>query len=220
MVDEETLRFCYGMFALVPLSFSLKFFGSARSRYLYSTFSALLLQLSVYGSLMLPIYFQHLIVYAIVRASPRRCGAVVTFESMAFLSAYHIYEHVTNYGGWRMNAVSLLMILVCKYSLLAYDLQDGAASPEKLSEEQRRNRIARDITFLEFMGYVNFLPTCLLGPPLEFNDYHNFIAQNEEYSAIPDVTPITITTLAETGLFAGLHLLGDIYIPAGALKTD
>lgn len=134
MVDEDTLRFCYGMLALVPLSFSFKFFTSATSRYLYSIVASLLLQLFVYGSLMLPIYFQHLIVYAIIRAGPRRCGAVVTFESMAFLSAYHIYEYVTNYGGWRMNAVSLLMILVCKYSLLAYDLQDGAASPEKLTE--------------------------------------------------------------------------------------
>lgn len=35
-----------------------------------------------------------------------------------------------------MNAVGLLMILVCKYSLLAYNLQDGGkeVDPQRLTE--------------------------------------------------------------------------------------
>jgi hypothetical protein len=126
MVDEDSLRLCFGLLALVPLSYSLKFLSSPRLRYLYSTICGLLLQLFVYRSYMLPIYLQHLIVFALIRLLPRRCGAIVTFEAMFFLSATHAYEYVTNYGGWRMNAVGLLMILVCKYSLLAYNLQDGA----------------------------------------------------------------------------------------------
>ena len=195
MIDEDSLRFCYGMLALVPLSFCFKFIASPRNRFLYSNTVGLLLQFFAYGSLMLPIYCQHLIVYCIIKAAPRRCGAVVTFEAMAFLSAYHIYEYVTNYGGWRMNAVALLMILVCKYSLLAYDLQDGATETEKLTPEQRRNRIARGISFVEFMGYLNFLPTCLMGPPLEFNDYHNFISRTEVYSSIPNAAHLTLKTL-------------------------
>lgn len=74
-----------------------------------------------------------------------------------------------------MNASALLMILVCKYSLLAYNLQDGGEKDEKLTEEQKRNRIVEEISFYDFMGYVNFLPTSLMGPPLEYNDYKNFI---------------------------------------------
>jgi hypothetical protein len=44
-----------------------------------------------------------------------------------------------------MNASALLMILVCKYSLLAYNLEDGAIKEElavaKLTLEQKRYRI-------------------------------------------------------------------------------
>lgn len=49
---------------------------------------------------------------------------------MLFLSGYHVYEYIYNYGGWTMNASALLMILVCKYSMLGYDLDDGQRSSE------------------------------------------------------------------------------------------
>lgn len=40
-----------------------------------------------------------------------------------------------------MDASALLMILVCKYSLLAYAIQDGLIAEEKLNEEQKNNKI-------------------------------------------------------------------------------
>lgn len=52
---------------------------------------------------------------------------------MLFLSFYHIRELIYNYGGWTMDASALLMILVCKYSLLAYAIQDGLTQEEKLT---------------------------------------------------------------------------------------
>jgi hypothetical protein len=45
---------------------------------------------------------------------------------MIYLSFYHVHEIIYNYGGWTMDASALLMILVCKYSLLAYSIEDGA----------------------------------------------------------------------------------------------
>jgi hypothetical protein len=140
---------------------------------------------------------------------------------MLFLSAYHAYEYFTNYGGWRMNAVGFLMILVCKYSLLAYNLQDGGegVDPQGLTEEQMRNRITREIGLLEFMGYVSFLPTALIGPPLEFNDYQNFIDCQDVYSSIPPVLGTTLKTLREAVLYGVLHLAGAFYLPLSPLKT-
>lgn len=66
---------------------------------------------------------------------------------MIFLSGYHIYEFLYNYGGWSMNASALLMILVCKYSLLAYNLDDGQCDESKLTKEQLRNRITCEVSF-------------------------------------------------------------------------
>lgn len=60
---------------------------------------------------------------------------------MVFLSGYQIYEYLYNYGGWTMNASALLMILVCKYSLLAYNIDDGREEESKLTAEQLRNRV-------------------------------------------------------------------------------
>jgi len=87
---------------------------------------------------------------------------------------------MTNYGGWTMNASALLMILACKYSLLGYNLEDGAISDpkevEKLNAEQKRFRITpAEISFTDFIGYCNFLPSALVGPPLEYQDYKQFM---------------------------------------------
>ena len=141
MLDPDTLRLCLCLLLLIPFSLLLRFISSPRARYLYSTLTGLLLQFIAYRSYLLPIYIQHIIVFGMLKLRPRGSGALVTFQSMVFLSGYHIYEYFTNYGGWRMNGAALLMILVCKYSLLAYNLQDGGKDPKGLTEEQRKNRV-------------------------------------------------------------------------------
>lgn len=74
-----------------------------------------------------------------------------------------------------MNASALLMILVCKYSLLAYNIEDGTLEVDKLTEEQKKYRITENITFIDFFGYCNFLPSSLVGPPLEYQDYKKYM---------------------------------------------
>lgn len=69
------------------------------------------------------------------------------------------------------------------------------------------------------MGYLNFLPTCLIGPPIEFNDYKDFMEQRDIYAAIPSVLKRTAITFFEVVLFASLYVIGDIYAPLGLLKT-
>jgi len=60
-----------------------------------------------------------------IKMNLKNLGAWVTLESMIFLSGYHIYDYIYNYGGWTLNASTIIMILVCKYSLLAYNIDDG-----------------------------------------------------------------------------------------------
>ena len=104
---------------------------------------------------------------------------------MIYLSGYHIYEVIWNYGGWAMTARTLMMIIVCKYSLFAYNIEDGAISEEEnLSEEQRQFRI-KDVTFLEYLGYINFLPTSIMGPPIEYRYYKDFMEGRGPYASIP-----------------------------------
>lgn len=179
MVEADILRMLGGLLALVPLSYPIRFIPQREVRKAYSLVLGLVVQLFVFQSYMYPIYFQHLIVFLLIRYRGPRCGAIVTFESMLFLSGYNIYEFLYNYGGWTMNASALLMILVCKYSLLAYALEDGSQPIDKLSQEQVRNRITQPVGFWDFMGYINFLPTSLIGPPFEYNDFKHFMNREE-----------------------------------------
>lgn len=132
----------FGLLSLIPFSFAIQRIGNISFRYAYSLVAALIIQLFVFESYMYPIYIQHLFVFAIIKLRGKKAkGALITFQSMLFLSGYHIYEYLYNYGGWTMNASALLMILVCKYSLLAYNMDDGLRDEAKLSKEQLRNRI-------------------------------------------------------------------------------
>jgi hypothetical protein len=142
MVQEDILRMFGGLLSLIPLSYAIQHIRNPSFRYAYSLIAALASQIFVFESYMYPIYIQHLIVYAIIKIRGKKSkGGLITFQSMLFLSGYHIYEFLFNYGGWTMNASALLMILVCKYSLLAYNLDDGQLDETQLTKEQLRNRV-------------------------------------------------------------------------------
>jgi hypothetical protein len=128
MIQEDILRMFAGLLALIPFSYFIQYISNSSLRYGYSLISALTIQFFVYETYMYPIYIQHFLAYAIIKIRGKKSkGGLVTFQSMLFLSGYHIYEYLYNHGGWTMNASALLMILVCKYSLLAYNLDDGQA---------------------------------------------------------------------------------------------
>lgn len=156
---------------------------------------------------MLIIYLQQLIVFALLR-SKISSGALVTAESVVYLAIYHFHEIIYSYGEWTMDASALLMILVCKYSLLAYALEDGRAHPEILTAEQQANRIPEQITLWNFLGYTNFLPTGLLGPPFEFRDYLKFMNLAHPYDHIHSVQKIVAKTAGETVVCAVIYAFG------------
>jgi hypothetical protein len=65
-------------------------------------------------------FLVHLAVYAIIKIKGRRSGAFVTGISIFALSIYHIYRVIDDYGSWVLDISTILMSMVCKYSLFAY----------------------------------------------------------------------------------------------------
>ena len=142
MISDDQLRLISSLLLLVPLSFFLRFIKPTNYRYLYSLVLSCLLQLFVFRENMIGLYVQSGIVFLLIKLlKSKMIGVVITIESMLFLSAYHIKELIYNYGGWTMDASALLMILVCKYSLLGYAIQDGLTNADKLTEEQKTHKI-------------------------------------------------------------------------------
>lgn len=70
-------------------------------------------------------FLVHLVVYSIIKLKGRKCGALVTGISIAALSIYHIYRVIVDYGSWTLDISTILMSMVCKYSLFAYSYEDG-----------------------------------------------------------------------------------------------
>lgn len=125
VLSEDQIRFIVGILVSVPLSFYLRKLPKQPSRYIYSFVLGTALQLLVYGLDIWMPFMVHLIVYMIIKLKGRNCGGFVTGISIIALSAYHIYRLIIDYGSWTLDISTILMSMVCKYSLFAYAYQDG-----------------------------------------------------------------------------------------------
>ena len=71
------------------------------------------------------------------------------------------------------------------------------------------------------MGYANFLPTALVGPPLEYNDYKDFMEGKGAYSNNSySVLKIVGITFGETIFFLVLYVIYEMYASVTYMRTD
>ncbi len=75
------------------------------------------------------------------------------------------------------------------------------------------------ISLWDYLGYIHFLPSSLIGPPIEYNDYKNYMNEEEVYAKIPSVFKIVGITMMETFLFLALYMIGDEYAPLSLLRN-
>lgn len=72
------------------------------------------------------------------------------------------------------------------YIGLAYNYQNGAVDPAKLNADQFQRRVVEKPSYLTYLGYVNFLPACFVGPCFEYADYDNYLHRRGDYIEIPN----------------------------------
>ena len=125
VLSEDQIKFISGIILSVPLSYLIRKIPISCNRYLYSFVMGTLLQLFVYGYDIWMPFLVHLIVYAIIKIKGRKSGALITGISIVALSIYHIYRLIVDYGSWILDISTILMSMVCKYSLFAYSYEDG-----------------------------------------------------------------------------------------------
>lgn len=56
------------------------------------------------------------------------------------------------------------MMQLFNYIGLAYNYQNGAKPDTDLTADQMQRRVIQKPNYLTYLGYVNFLPACLVGP--------------------------------------------------------
>lgn len=67
------------------------------------------------------------------------------------------------------------MMLTCKYSYLAYSYTDST--------------IPSLPSFLSFLGYIYFFPSCVIGPCFTYEQYENFISLKNQYERFASPEP-------------------------------
>lgn len=84
-----------------------------------------------------------------------------------------------------MEISSMQMVMVMNLTTFAWDCYDGQRRPvEELDAWQRKARITKMPSLLEFFGYVFYFPGVLIGPATRFVDYKAW-ADNKFYSKPP-----------------------------------
>lgn len=110
------------IYAIVLCSFFDRIKSPSIRKY-YSLVFGTLLQLYVFKDYFyqyILLIAQICIVYWICTKQRKNCGYLVTVESVLVLSICHIYRQLTNYGGWELDITTILMVMVCKFSMFAY----------------------------------------------------------------------------------------------------
>lgn len=146
LLENDTIRMLVSLFLLILASWPLRFIPHGHPRYAYSTILATILQLWVFSKPVIAIHLFAVLVYGLVRMSPKRCGGIVTVTSMLFLSWYHLHAIWYRYGEETMDEIVLLMVLVCKYSLFAFAYEDGHKEPTEKKHLDHKERELNKIT--------------------------------------------------------------------------
>ena len=156
------------------------------ARHLYSTLTGLLLQIYMYRDGIVHSLSMTLITYFLMNILPRnqQHKAVFVF-TMGFVSVSHIFNMLTNFGGWDLDITTFTMILMCKLSSVSFCYKDGAEKQENLIPDQIERKVEKMPTPLEMMSYCFFCGGSICGPFYEYTDYINFIEAKGHYQNVP-----------------------------------
>lgn len=114
--------------------------------------------------------------------------------------------------------------MVCKFSLFAYRLEDGRKVGDdyfRLTNEQKSLRILRMPSFYEYIAYLQFLPSSVMGPGLDYSDYEIFINMEKQYANIPNPTKAVLSNFASSMACLAMYLFVYVkYFPVEFMTTS
>lgn len=81
------------------------------------------------------------------------------------------------------------MMQLFNYIGMGYNYQNGIKDKNLLSNDQISRRIVERPSYITYLGYVNFLPACLVGPVYEYIDFEHYLNRTGDYANIPSTLP-------------------------------
>jgi lysophospholipid acyltransferase len=218
-LPADQIKMVFSLVIGFPFGFLFRSITSSKMRHTVAILAGLFLQYLIYRNEILHVFATSLITYFILSSFSKRryqgALAVCAFN-MLYLSCYHLYSMITNYGGWSVDISIVLMMNVAKFTSLAWCYKDGAEPREKLSEDQWKRRVETLPDLTEYFSYVFFYATALVGPCFDFREYSDFIALRGDFENIPSSFVPGITTMLSGFAFMVVFVL---FGPLANVKT-
>ena len=120
---------------------------------------------------------------------------------------------MVNWGGWEMDVTTFTMLLTCRLWSVGFVIADGTTPDAKLNEGQRKRKMKKKPSLVEFLSYCFFGPTSMVGPFYELHEYLDYIEFKGIYQRIPSGVLPSLWRILEGLCCLVLHIAIGTYFP-------
>lgn len=176
--DQQILIGC--LLSAIPICYLTTYLKKPNQIILLSIAVSMTMQALVFGVWSLLLWTQQVAIYFMCKWLPsHNIGKTVLIETFSVLTLVQLWRMYTNYGEENVDITAIFMMQVFQYVSFAYNYQDGQSSTHIT-----KYSIAELPSFLHYLGYVQFIPSCLVGPVFEFRDFHDFVHRSGVFQNI------------------------------------
>ncbi|KAI5655560.1 hypothetical protein M9H77_32747 [Catharanthus roseus] len=211
-VSVPVLRFLLCFAATIPVSFFHRFVPGITGRHLYAALSGAILSYLSFGfSSNLHFLVPMLLGYASMVICRKYCGIITFFVAFGYLIGCHVYY--MSGDAWKeggIDATGALMVITLKIISSVINYNDGLLKEENLRESQKKNRLLKLPSLLEYFGYCLCCGSHFAGPVYEMKDYLDWTERKGIWKPSEKGSPSpflpTLRALLQAAFCMGLYL--------------
>ncbi|KAL0291909.1 UNVERIFIED_CONTAM: Lysophospholipid acyltransferase 1 [Sesamum angustifolium] len=213
-VSVPVLRFLLCFAATIPVSFLHRLVpGGTVGRQLFAAVTGAFLSCLSFGlSSNFHFIVPMLLGYASMVFCRKYCGIIAFILGFGYLIGCHVYY--MSGDAWKeggIDATGALMVITLKIISCVINYNDGLLKEEDLREAQKKNRLLKMPSLLEYFGYCFCCGSHFAGPVYEMNDYLDWTERKgmwqctkQGFSPSPYVA--TLRALLQAAVCMGLYL--------------
>ncbi|KAJ4954616.1 hypothetical protein NE237_011399 [Protea cynaroides] len=219
-LSVPVFRFLLCFVATIPVSFLRRFVPGTLPKHIYAAASGAFLSYLSFGfSSNLHFLVPMLIGYFSMVFYRRLCGFITFFAGFGYLIGCHVYY--MSGDAWKeggIDATGALMVVTLKVISCAINCNDGILKEEGLREAQKKNRLLRVPSLIEYFGYCLCCGSHFAGPVYEMKDYLDWTEQKGIWNyaggrPAPSPYGAVIRALIQAAICMGLYLYLSPYFP-------
>ncbi|KAM3225953.1 hypothetical protein ACQJBY_055074 [Aegilops geniculata] len=209
-VSVPVLRFLLCFAATIPTGLLWRAVPSATGRHLYAGLSGAALSYLSFGATSNLLFVGPMALgYLAMLLCRRRAGLVTFLGAFGFLIACHVYY--MSGDAWKeggIDATGALMVLTLKVISCSMNYSDGLLKEEEgLRDAQKKYRLAKLPSLVEYFGYCLCCGSHFAGPVYEMKDYLEWTERKGIWaSSTPSPLLPTLRALVQAGICMGLYL--------------